>query len=341
MRLADAALPIAEGKRLGRVLVNALNTKANLLAERGRPAESNALLSYAVELAVDQDLGNEAIRGFFNLADAMMAEARFAEAEQLLERGLTLARRRGDRQGERQLTAQGIFPQIALGRWDEALAARHRAESENRRSVGVASRRFTCRTSSSRGATARRSRLCCRRSSSETEWAETDVMARACRAMIRREAGEPKAALADARDASLATIASSFSHTPLEFGEAVECALAADAPDVIAQLLERIDELQPVQLIPLLDAEATRARAHLAVARGDTTAAAQWFRRSIDLFRELSTPFYLARAQLQYAELVGDTDEGHAARDEAASAFEALGAAPWLARARSLSEAVA
>ena len=91
-------------------------------------------------------------------------------------------------------------------------------------------------------------------------------MARGGRAMIRREAGEPKAALADARDASLATIASSFSHTPLEFGEAVECALAADAPDVIAELLARIDELQPVQLIPLLDAEATRARAHLAIA---------------------------------------------------------------------------
>ena len=165
MRLADAALPIAEGKRLGRVLVSALNTKANLLAEQGRPAESNALLTHAVELAVDQDLGSEAIRGFFNLADSMMAEARFAEAEQLLDRGLTLARRRGDRQGERQLTAQGIFPQIALGRWDEALAARHGAESENRRSVGVASGGLTCRTSSSREATAQHSRLCCRRSS--------------------------------------------------------------------------------------------------------------------------------------------------------------------------------
>jgi hypothetical protein len=110
---------------------------------------------------------------------------------------------------------------------------------------------------------------------------------------------------------------------------------------VIAELLARIDELQPVQLIPLLDAESMRARALLARAGGDDATATQWFRRAIDLFRELSTPFYLARAQLQYAELVGDTDEGHAARDEAASAFEALGAAPWLARARSLSEAVA
>ena len=125
----------------------------------------------------------------------------------------------------------------------------------------------------------------------ESEWAETAVVAKACRAMIQREAGEPKAALADARDASLATIASSFSHTPLEFGEAVECALAADAPEVIAELLARIDELQPVQLIPLLDAEAMRARALLARAGGDDAAATQWFRRAIDLFRELSTPF--------------------------------------------------
>jgi class 3 adenylate cyclase/tetratricopeptide (TPR) repeat protein len=339
MRLADAALPIAEGKRLGRVLVNALNTKANLLAARGRPAESNALLSYAVELAVDQDLGDEANRGFFNLADGMMAEARFAEAEQLLERGLTLARRRGDRQGERQLTAQAIFPQIALGRWDDALARATalRARTDDLWALQVGAHLpFVLVPRGDRAAIEALLPTLER----ESEWAETAEVAKACRAMIQREAGEPKAALADARDASLATLASSFSHTPLSFGEAVECALAADAPDVIAQLLERVDELQPVQLIPLLDAEATRARAHLAVAGGDTTAAAQWFRRSIDLFRELSTPFYLARAQLYYAELLGDTPDGRAIRDEAAATFEALGAVPWLTRARPLASEV-
>jgi tetratricopeptide (TPR) repeat protein len=321
------------------VLVSALNTKANLLAEQGRPAESNALLSYAVELAVDQDLGNEAIRGFFNLADGMMAEARFAEAEQLLGRGLALARRRGDRQGERQLLAQGILSQIALGRWDDALANDTAVRAKSDDLWAVQSAVHIPHLLVPRGDRAALAALMPILEQG-TEWAENDMMAKGCRAMIEREAGEPKAALADALEASLATISSSFSHTPLEFGEAVECALAANEPDVIAELLARADELQPVQLIPLLDAEAMRARAHLAVARGDTTAAAQWFRRSIDLFRELSTPFYLARAQLQYAELLGDTADARAIRDEAAATFEALGAVPWLARARAASAEV-
>jgi len=109
-----------------------------------------------------------------------------------------------------------------------------------------------------------------------------------------------------------------------------------------ATVSARVDELAPVQLIPLLDAEATRARALLAACRDDATAAGQWFRRSIDLFRELTTPFCLARAQLQFAELVGDTDDARAARAEAVGAFERLGAIPWLTRAgERASEAVA
>jgi class 3 adenylate cyclase/tetratricopeptide (TPR) repeat protein len=339
MRLADAALPIAEGKRLGRVLVNALNTKANLLAEQGRPAESNALLSYAVELAVDQELGSEAIRGFFNLADSMMAEARFAEAEQLLERGLALAHRRGDRQGERQLLAQGLLPQVALGRWDDALVSARALRARTDDLWAMQSAVHMPHILLPRGDDAEIEALLATFEQA-TEWAEHDIMAKSCRAMIRRDGGEAKAALPDALEASLASISNSFSHTPIEFGEAVECALAADEPEAIAGLLERIDELQPVQLIPLLDAEATRARAHLAVARGDSTAAVQWFRRSIDLFRELSTPFYLARAQLHYAELLGDTPDGRAIRDEAAVTFDALGASPWLARAASLGTGV-
>jgi class 3 adenylate cyclase/tetratricopeptide (TPR) repeat protein len=341
LRLADAALPIAEGKRLGRELVSALNTKANLLAAQGRPEESNALLKHAVELAVDQDLGREATRGFFNLADSMMADARFADAEQLLERGLALARRRGDRQDERQLLAQGILPQIVLGRWDDALTSDSALRQRSDDLWAFQSVTHVPHILVPRGDRAALEALL-PMLEQEAEWAELMMMAKACRAMIRREAGEAKAALPDARDASLASISNSMSHTPLEFGEAVECALAANEPGVIAELLGLVDKLQPVQLLPLLDAEAARARAHLTAFDGDATTAAQWFRRAIDLFRELSTPFYLARAQLQYAELLGDAADGRAIRDESAAVFEALGAVPWLTRARSLaSEAVA
>ncbi len=100
--------------------------------------------------------------------------------------------------------------------------------------------------------------------------------------------------------------------------------------------------LRPVQLIPLLDAEAMRARGRLAAHEHDFDTARRWFRRSIDLFRELETPFHLARAQLHYAELLGDADEARAPREEAAEVLEALGATPWLSRARSMTrEAVA
>ena len=140
MRLADAALPIAEGKRLGRVLVNALNTKANLLASRGRPAESNALLSYAVELAVDQDLGSEAIRGFFNLADA-------DDGRGAVRRGRAGARpwtgaRAPPRRpaGRASADRTGDIPPDRARALGRGARPRHRAESENRRSVGVAGR---------------------------------------------------------------------------------------------------------------------------------------------------------------------------------------------------------
>ena len=125
-----------------------------------------------------------------------------------------------------------------------------------------------------------------------------------------------------------------LSHGPVEFGEAVESAFAAGRPDAVEGLLERIDALAPVQLIPLLDAEALRARALLAAHHGNREAATRWFRRAIDLLREMETPFFFARAQLQYAEFLGDRDEAQTMRSEAAAVFEQSVPAPWLARAR-------
>jgi NAD-dependent SIR2 family protein deacetylase len=106
-----------------------------------------------------------------------------------------------------------------------------------------------------------------------------------------------------------------------------------------------VGEVKPAQLIPLLDAEASRARGRLAAHRGELEAGEQHLRRAIALFGELETPFYLARAQLEYAELLirmgREAGEAGELRDEAAATFEALGASPWLARARSLQTAVA
>ena len=102
LRFIDVALSIAERLRLGRVLVDAMTTKSIALAERGHPAEATALLTHATTLAIEQDLGSHAIRSLYNLAENKMAEARFTEADELLDRGLrspTNAATRAERGG--------------------------------------------------------------------------------------------------------------------------------------------------------------------------------------------------------------------------------------------------
>src|SRR5262249_30933789 len=88
-----------------------------------------------------------------------------------------------------------------------------------------------------------------------------------------------------------------------------------------------------------------RARARLAARSGDTDQAVRWFKRAVSSFREFTTPFHLARAQLEYAELLasiaGGAEEAAALRDEAVGVFEALRAKPWLERAYALGSAVA
>ncbi len=232
--------------------------------------------------------------------------------------------------------------QVALGRWDEALANIEALRCEGRGDQwDFQAVVFTPFILVARGDVAAAQELI-EPLSENTGWDEQTLMAQSARASIQRAAGRPKEALADALEGALGVVDRSLSHAPLEFGEAAECAIAAGEPGAMTELLARIDTLKPVQLIPMLDAEAMRARALVAANEGDLEAAERWFRRSIELFRELATPFFQARAQIQYAELTLGVDDGEAARDEAASIFEALGATPWLERAHSLtSEAVA
>jgi tetratricopeptide (TPR) repeat protein len=309
-------------------------TKANVMIEDGRVVEGTALLSHATSMALDQDLGPDAVRGLYNLAEDKMAAGRFAEAEELLERGLAVANRRGDRQGERQLVSQGLYVRFMLGRWDEALSNAHALRGGGRDDQwSFQALVLIPWVLVNRGEMANALELL-EPLSVDTGWAEPMVMAQCARAGILREMDEPTRALPEARQAALSVIDTSLSHIPVEFAEAVECAFAADELDVVRELLARIDALKPVQLIPLLDAEAMRARGRLAAAEGDLESAQLWFRRSIDLIREHETPFPLARALLQYSEVLGVTDEARALRDEAIGLFEALGATPWLERAR-------
>jgi tetratricopeptide (TPR) repeat protein len=345
LSLADTALRIADGRRLGPILASALVTKGNALAVAGRPAESTALLTHAIQVALEQDLAAEAMRGYYNLAESLLGAARFAAAEAMLERGLALARQRGDRQGERMLLSQGAVALFFLGRWDETVAriAALRDQAQDLWSFWCIP--FLPHVLAPRGdAEGMRALLEHFGSVSDMDIEQRTVTA-AARALILRETGHPQDALGDARESALAVLHTGLSHVPLFFGEAVETAFAAGEPAAVEELIARVDALQPAQLIPMLDAEAARARARLAAHHGDVGAADQSFRRAIGLLREMSTPFALARAQIEHAELLSATsdsaEEARGLRDEAASAFAALGATPWLKRAEALGSVAA
>ncbi len=344
LALADEALRIADGLRIREVVVKALISKGNALAETGRPEESTALLTHAVQLGQELDLTSEVISGHFNLADNLMAQARFAEAEELLERGLTLARQRGDRVGERRLLAQEVLAMIALGNWDEALDAIAMVRGGAQDIWAAQAFVLLPYVLSARGELDALQALFDELGSS-FGWPDVEAQARLGRAMILRDTQRAGESVSLAQDTFDSAAESGVSHIPFEFAEAVDCALAADDPAVARALIERVDGLKPAQLLPLLEAEASRARARLAAHEGDVAGAERWFKRAVDHLRELATPFSLARAQLEYAELLAsrgtDGDEAVALRAEAAKVFERLGARPWLARAEALGSAVA
>jgi hypothetical protein len=123
----------------------------------------------------------------------------------------------------------------------------------------------------------------------------------------------------------------------VKFGliEAAEIALAAGDVDALRDVLQRLDELRPGELTPVLEASRARMRARLAVLEGG--AAEDGFEHAEALFRKLGMPFYLAATQLEHAEWLaggGDAEEAEPLLAEATEVFQRLMAAPWLERAQ-------
>jgi class 3 adenylate cyclase/predicted ATPase len=344
LALTETALRIADGRRLGAILVSALITKGIALAELGRPNESTALLRHAAKLATDQGLTAEVGHAFFNLADTVMTEGRFAEAHHLLEESLELARTRGDRSAERTLLAQDQSALAALARWDDAL--REVAQlAEQGDDIWAAHATVTMPpVLAARGDVAGLEALM-KQIGTHTGWRAFENMKAMARAAIQRvTAPGDSTALDAACEATLALVSLQTSEFPPLFAEVIDCAFAAGEPERVEPLLRAVDELEPGQRGPLLEAEAARGRARLATHNTDHESADAHYTRAIALFSELETPFYLARAQLEYAELLANAGGESAAaaelRRQAEAVFERLGARPWLERAQRLDREV-
>jgi tetratricopeptide (TPR) repeat protein len=339
LELHETALVRAEPRRLITIVIPALVGKAICLSEAGRRVEGTALLQHATTLAEEHDLGDQASRAQYNLADNILFEGRFADAQALLERGLEMVRRRGDRQAERRLLAQILIAQAALGDWDVLL---DRGAELIERGEDLWSAQAVVTLPSVLMARGQLDQLRSLLEGYSTHgWTLLEHYLVVARAMLEREGDQSSETLEQAVRGVRSLLEVGESSAPVSFGDLVDCGFAAGRPEVVRELTAAVDALKPVQIGPALDAEAARARALLAVHDGRSDEAEQWFRRSIDLFRELSTPFLLARAQLQYAEWLssaGRAEDAIRFRDEAAKLFERLRAEPWLRRAEKSQE---
>ena len=73
---AELALSIADPRRLHEVLSSAAITKAIVLYFENRVTEAGAMMSLGLQVALDADLTEQALRAYYNLADYLLAQRR-------------------------------------------------------------------------------------------------------------------------------------------------------------------------------------------------------------------------------------------------------------------------
>jgi class 3 adenylate cyclase/tetratricopeptide (TPR) repeat protein len=334
----ERALTLAERLQLPEVFVQALISKGVVLTYQGRLQEARMQLQGAYELAHDEQLYASELRAGNNLAVVLEAADRCAEAVELTESLIALARRRGDRRWESNLRTGSLSDLFLLGRWEEALAI---AAEEG---PHVA-------TDSARGSMLAAAHIHCERgdlvpaeallAAAGPLLASDQPQSRAgsavAEARLLRARGKPAEALA-AAERALATLGElSITDTNIKTAvvEATEAALALPDLAKAEELLAIPESLDPGQLTPFLHANTLRLRARLDAAQDNHERVDERFRTATSLCREFDLNFHQAVTQLEHAEWLiaqGRTDEAQPLLGEARQAFEQLQATPWLER---------
>ncbi len=340
MQRLEVALEVAENLMLPEILAQALTTKAVVLTSlHGRWNEGLALLRFALETALEHDKPSAALRASYNLADQLAQVDRYGEAANTVRDGLAQARRVGNRYWELAFLGQ-LYPFLALGEWDEALAMIDLLPVEDWEQVRQA---FSGITSVYTAIGSNRGRLEDVAQSLDRFGAmatSADVQERSAyqaglaRLFLAQE--RPLEALDAAERAFQARGQFGFGAESVKeaFVTACEAALALGDRDKLTELIAVVDALAPGRATHFMRATGLRFRAHLA---GDEEAetADRLFRGSLALFQELAMPFSLAVVQVEYAEWLAEqarADEATPLLAEARETFERLEAAAWLER---------
>ena len=329
----ERALELSERLRLADVVVEALINKALILQRR--PNESLGLMRQALALAEEAGVDRGALRACMNLGYLLSLAGRMVEAEEVIERGIALARRRGDRVWERSLTTNLVSSYYVSGRWDEV----ERTVAEMPEEGSLASNPVHASTMMDLAQMARYrgdaekvralvGEYATWGDSANTQTRDVGVWARVLLAQAEGRHDAAVAACLDAlRDEQHASSPVAV-EVLLELG--CESSVALHSADALAELVE-LAVSAPIDPTRSLEAHLTHQRARLAAMRGEEEPD---FESAVAALREVGEPLWVANALLEHAEWL--TEHGRivdtALLAEARAVFERLRVEPRLER---------
>jgi tetratricopeptide (TPR) repeat protein len=331
------ALTIAESLWLPEVLSQALNTKGVVAQFQGRFEEALALLTHALELALENDLPSAAVRAYNNLSDGLVRRDRYEQALEYDRQGLALARKVGNRIWEWRLMGDSTSALSLTGRWTEALDQLATMPEEGT-AAGYGLLPSLAEVQVNRGSLTEARELLSLLARFETS---VDLQERAeyeaAKAILLQAEGRHDDALAAGEEAFNARGVLGVGNQAVKSGLvwAAEAALALGNLGKVEELIAVVEQLPPGQRPPFLEAQSTRLRARVAAVRGEHEVLQAGFEAAARMLRELGTPFWLAVSLLEHGEWLTRNAGAEPAEPllaEASGIFERLGARPWLER---------
>ena len=341
----EIALEIAEALWLPDVLSEALNTKALILGARDRHEEELALLKHALQLALDNDVADGAMRAYNNLSYVMMNRDRYEEARRYQEEGIALGTRLGFRGQRYFLRSHLEFNHFMRGEWDELRALVDELnESTDTTFYGGTEGLAAAATwfLLAQGDVTAAGVLCERFIGDPGAGdAQTRAYRVTVKGLVANAEGRHEEALALARSALAHVSSLGLYHDVMRdaFALGLEAAVALGDVDAAEEILRLANEAPPGAIGPFFRAQEERYGAAVAVLRDDDQTASSRFRSAVGLLRELGTPFHLAAVLLEQAEWLaarGMSDEARPMLEEARTIFVGLKAIPYLERVRAL-----
>jgi class 3 adenylate cyclase/tetratricopeptide (TPR) repeat protein len=343
----EQALEIAESQLLPEVLSQALNTKS-LIIHGTRPREGRALIREALDVALEHDLVEAALRAYNNLAGNEWSSDRPDEARRVIAEGFELARRRGHRQFLVSFAGWQCAFLLIDGRWDEAFALADELfpEQPSANSMVAALHNWFAAAALDRGDVAEARR---RFDLAPPEVVtSTDVQLRSValmrEALIGLEARRPGDVL---RSCRLIIESELVRDDPQSAAGALRwaCRVAQehDLVPALAELTALFDDVPERSRVRELVAELEHARGVVTADAGEEDAAAEAFGVALAAARSLGHRWLTAEVLTDYGRALvraGRAEEAQPLLDEARELWEQMGATAWLERIAALSPRV-